>query len=313
MSWRWVAAGVLVALLVAGLAWRGRGAAPQAAAAVPVKSPPEVLGVGLLETTHEVPAAFEAAARIASLQVDEGERVKAGQLLGTLDPATPRRKLSVSEASRALARASVARAEADLERARVSKVSAARELARIDQLLAAAASTPAQRDQAEDRLSLTEAELRAAEAALTQAHEAERVALEGVQLQRQALADTRLVSPMDAVVVKRIREPGHFVAAGAPVFTLASIERLRVRAWVDETSLAALRPGQPARIELRSEPGRAYAGRVERVGRQADRQLHEVLVDVEVVEVPASYAFGQRADVHIAVGGERLARTGGPP
>lgn len=166
MSWRWVAAGVIVALLVAGLAWRGRRAAPQAAAAVPVRDPPEVLGVGLLETTHEVPAAFEAAGRIASLQVDEGERVKAGQLLGSLDPATPRRKLGVSEASRALARASVSRAEADLERARVSKVSAARELARIDQLLAAAASTPAQRDQAEDRLSLAEAELRAAQAAL---------------------------------------------------------------------------------------------------------------------------------------------------
>ena len=135
---------------------------------------------------------------------------------------------------------------------------------------------------------------------MQQARLQERSSQESVGLQRLALADTRILSPMDALVVKRLREPGHYVAAGAPVLTLVSTEKLWVRAWVDETALSALEPGLAALIEFRSEPGRDYPGRVDRIARQADRQVHEVLVDVEVLELPRSFAVGQRADVRIA-------------
>lgn len=303
---RWRAAAVLGAvLIVLGVVGARRvhasGTAAPPATRAPGRdaSPPEVLGVGLLESVQEVPAAFEAPGRIASLLVEEGELVKAGQLLGTLDPASPQRRLRVAEGSLALARASVARAAADLARARVARAGVDRELARVRQLTADGASPQATLDQAADRASLAESDERALAAGLAQAQEAERVARDGVEVQRQLLAETRLVSPMDALVVKRHREPGHFVAAGAPVLTLASTRKLWVRAWVDETALSGLRPGQPARIEFRAEPGVDYPGRVDRVGRQADRQLHEVLVDVEVLRVPARFALGQRADVHI--------------
>lgn len=313
----WPAAGVLVSLAIAGGVWRARRVAspPATCVAGPATVAREVLGVGLLETAREVPAAFEASGRVATLLVDEGATVKTGELLGSLDPATPQRKLSVSAATLSLAKASVSRAEADLEKARVAKVSAARELKRIDQLLSGGASTPAQHDQADDRLALAEVDFRAAGTALMQSRESANVARAGLVLQQQALSDTRLVSPMDAVVVKRHREPGHFVVAGAPVLTLASTAKLWVRAWVDETALAAIQPGQPARIEFRSQPGREYAGRVDRIAKQADRQVHEVLVDVEVLELPASYAFGERADVHIATSSVagRLARAGAAP
>jgi HlyD family secretion protein len=72
-----------------------------------------------------------------------------------------------------------------------------------------------------------------------------------------------------------------------------------ITAWVDETELARLAVDQPARVTFRSEPDAEYPGRVARVGREADRETREIVVDVRLSELPARWAVGQRADVYI--------------
>ena len=52
---------------------------------------------------------------------------------------------------------------------------------------------------------------------------------------------------------------------------------------------------------FRSEPGVAHAGVVARVGREADRETREIVVDVRVEKLPANWAVGQRAEVYIRV------------
>jgi HlyD family secretion protein len=86
-----------------------------------------------------------------------------------------------------------------------------------------------------------------------------------------------------------------------------STRKLWVRAWVDETSLGDLRVGQLAQVALRSHPAQVFPGRVDRIGRQADRQTHELLVDVELLQLPPGFAVGQRADVRISVAGKASA------
>jgi HlyD family secretion protein len=83
---------------------------------------------------------------------------------------------------------------------------------------------------------------------------------------------------------------------------LISTNELWIAAWVDETALAGLATGQVARVVFRSEPGRAYAGRVARLGREADRETREFLVEVRVESLPANWAVGQRAEVFIETG-----------
>jgi multidrug efflux pump subunit AcrA (membrane-fusion protein) len=109
---------------------------------------------------------------------------------------------------------------------------------------------------------------------------------------------SRLRSPIAGFVVRRPRSVGDFAQVGLPVFRVAD-RQLRVRAWVDESRLAELTQGQMARVILRSEPDASYAGKVTRVAREADRQTHEVLVDVELTRAPERFAIGQRADVFI--------------
>ena len=63
--------------------------------------------------------------------------------------------------------------------------------------------------------------------------------------------------------------------------------------------MARLAAGQAANVIFRSEPTRTYRGEVARLGRQADRETREFVVDVTVLELPENWAVGQRADVFI--------------
>jgi HlyD family secretion protein len=82
---------------------------------------------------------------------------------------------------------------------------------------------------------------------------------------------------------------------------LASMGEIWVSAWVDETEMARIHPDQPARVVFRSEAGKNYRGKVSRLGREADRETREFVVDVQVVTLPGNWAVGQRAEVYIEV------------
>ena len=55
-------------------------------------------------------------------------------------------------------------------------------------------------------------------------------------------------------------------------------------------------------MKFRSEPLREYPAKVTRLGREADRETREFVVDVQVLKLPQNWAVGQRADVRIELG-----------
>ena len=120
--------------------------------------------------------------------------------------------------------------------------------------------------------------------------------------QKEHLGFTEMRSPYDGLVTRRDRDPGGVVVPGASVLQLVATNEIWVSAWVDETAMAGLRAGQPARVVFRSEPGKRYAGEVARLGREADRETREFVVDVRVKELPENWTIGQRAEVFIETG-----------
>lgn len=262
----------------------------------------EVLGIGTLESDHQVPVAFEASGRVLTLAVDEGDVVAAGDLLGTLDVDDAIRDLDVSSSAARAASLDVDRAKAELERGRVAADLAARERARSDALFADNDIAAAVHDVAVEKDDGAKAAVRALEAAVRRAESSRDAAAGGRRIREASLADGRLVSPISGLVVSRGVEVGQVIGVGAPAFTIIATDALEIHAWVDETALGKLDLGQPARLAFRSDDGRTYPGRVARIGRAVDRQTHELLVDVAVLEAPRNFAIGQRADVWIEVG-----------
>jgi HlyD family secretion protein len=258
----------------------------------------EVFGTGLLESVNMVDLGFDLPGRITALSVDEGDTIEVGQVLGEIDGSELEGQLGVADANRALAELSAARAKADIERTLALRDRARADLDRAERLVGVGAMAASERDALATRVSTAEADYRAALAARAQLSQSVTVAKKSRGVTETLASRSRLRSPIAGFVVRRPRSVGDFAQVGLPVFRVAD-RQLRVRAWVDESRLAELTQGQMARVILRSEPDASYAGKVTRVAREADRQTHEVLVDVELTRAPERFAIGQRADVFI--------------
>ncbi len=236
---------------------------------------------------RQVQLSFNASERIAAVVVEEGDRVRQGQLVARLHTSRlePQLAQAVAQAAAqrqvvarlrngsrpeeiAQARANVESAQADLAHAQqhyqrlksASEVSAGRAVRQQDVDSARAALQVAEAKFAVNQKALDLAligprkeDIAQAEAQL-QANEAQ------VVLLRQHLADARLEAPVNAVVRARLMEPGEMASPQSPVLSLAVTDPKWVRAYVAEPDLGKIRPGMSASVAVDSYPDRRFAG-----------------------------------------------------
>ncbi|MCU7553336.1 efflux RND transporter periplasmic adaptor subunit [Alteromonas sp. ASW11-19] len=177
---------------------------------------------GLVESPQRTDIAFERSGLLASMNVEEGDEVTAGQPLATLDLA----RLNAREAE---LQATLARAEAD---ARLAELT----VERLRTLTAQQVESAQRLDEAKARLAASNAQL--AEVA---------AALESLQVERNK---SRLEAPFAGTITARYVDRGTVVDAGTPVVRLSSREALQVRfALPADTALAAT-PGTTLRVKV---------------------------------------------------------------
>ncbi len=261
----------------------------------------EVLGTGTLEARVGATVGPKMAGLIARVTADQGDRVKAGDTLIYLEDADYKQQVGVAEADVAAAAAAIDRLRAEQQRAEAVRSQAALTHQRQEQAAAANASSQQELAKTAEALAIADAELARAVAALVEGQRALTTAERLLDYQRVRLHDTTIEAPFDALVVRRDRDAGDVVTAGSSVLRLASLDEMWITAWVDETELSRLAEGQPARVVFRSEPEVEYRGVVARLGREADRETREIVVDVRVDRLPDTWALGQRAEVYIGV------------
>lgn len=297
-SWKFALAAAAVAVAVYFVRFR-----PVAVEAYPVRTATvqaEVLGTGTLEARRTVTVSSKIAGRLATLPVDQNDRIALGQLLATLDDGDLRQQMEVASAALEAVRAAIPRTEAEVARAEAVLTQAKVDFERTQQLFTKKAASGDELDKSRERLDVAAADVRRGEAAKTEAEHQVAAASRTLQYHQERLADTRLASPFDnGLVLIRYREAGDVVVPGTAIMDLACLDEMWVSAWVSESAMASLAVGQTARVVFRSEPERSYPGQVVRLARQADRETREFLVDVQVAELPAHWAVGQRAEVYI--------------
>lgn len=298
----WNGLKVAVALGVAGIAMYWMRFAPVPVTDFVVKPgliSAEVMGTGTLEARISATISPKISGRIVAVLVDQGDRVDAGQVLFRLDDSDLKRQVEIAENTLTSSHRAVERQHAEIERAAASLSLARIEYRRVEELIPKESATSIELDRVTESLHIAEADLRRAEAALAESTSQVAVAESTVDYQRARLADTVVTAPFGGLIAHRDRDPGAVVVPGAGVLLLLSLDELWIRAWVDETEMARLQPEQPARVSFRSEPGKSYPGHVTRLGREADRETREFLVDVRVDALPENWAVGQRAEVYI--------------
>ncbi len=259
----------------------------------------EVVGTGTLEARVQTVVSTKIPGRILDMRVDQGDDVRAGQALLTLDDSEFRQQVEIARSALDAARATVERMQADAVRSQAILEQSRIEYRRRESLFASKSIAANEIDKRKEELKVAEADVEKTRAAVLEARKNLVVAQNTVDYHLARLNDTRIAAPFDGLIVRRDRDPGDVVVPGTSIFLLISTRSLWVRAWVDETEMQRLAEGQPADVAFRAEPAAVYLGKVVRIGRETDRETRELLVDVEVERLPQLWSVGQRADVFI--------------
>lgn len=301
---------LLVPALVVGLAlvvaagvgyWHfGRAVAVPIVEAAQGAVAQRIVGPGTLQARVPVTLAARITATVQQVKVDIGDEVKRGQALVLLDDRDLAAKRGVVGSQQTAlarnvdaARASVAKAQAELELARSKQQ-------RDTELLRSGFVSQAVLDGAD-------AALRAAQASLDNARAAHAARLaDASALSHEAryadtvLSFTRIVAPMDGVIIARQAEVGTTVVPGSTLLRMVDPATLWVAMSVDESVLARVQIGQAASIRMRS--GELLPGKVARITHQSDAATRELEVNIAFDKPPARFAIDQEAQVSVDTG-----------
>jgi multidrug efflux system membrane fusion protein len=185
--------------------------------------------------------------------LDEGDHVKRGMVLARLRDADYRVKLEQARAQLIQANAAENQSKQDLDRA--------------NKMFAGSAMPKSTLDGAENKAAGVSAQRRAAE---LQVQEAE-----------LALADCALTAPLDAVVLKRMVEPGNLVGPGSPGFILANNSSMKVTFGVPDVMLDKVKVETRLDVSVEAVGDGSFSGQVNRVAAAADPKTR--LFEIEVL------------------------------
>lgn len=218
-----------------------------------------VEAAGVIEPIRTVELKSKASGEILELGADTGDTVQAGALLVRIDPRIPRNRLDQALAQQKAAQAKLTNARSQLERGAKLRENAWINPADYDKLVLDAATA--------------EAELVAA-----------RVAVENARI---ALEDTEVRAPVDGTILGKRVERGQVISSpttdvggGTLLMSMADLDRVQVRARVDETDIGKLAPGMQAQISVASFPGRRFTGTIEKIEPQATVEQNVTLFPV---------------------------------
>ena len=220
--------------------------------------------VGEIVARDTLTASFPAGGRIASVEVEQGDKVAAGAVLARMESVQQEQALRAAEAGVATAQADYRQAQADLERQNA--------------LIVRGATTRIARDSAEDARTISEGVLAQAQADFDQA--------------RKALEDTVLLAPAAAEVTNRMGEPGQVLGAAQPVVKLAIGTALDAVFDVPEALLTTETHSETIQLDLLDTVGEGFSGTVREVSPLVDASTGTVEVTVSVQNAPARASYG---------------------
>lgn len=293
---RWIVAGVLGLLVVAGLAGTqlrgglklGFAAAEKKKETPPlafaqtdiVRLTPQKLNVelsmpGSVQAMTQATVRSKVSAEVQRVPVREGDRISAGQVIVEFDTAQLRQQLAERTATLESARAQLAQTE------RTRQANA--------QLVKQSFISQNAFDTADDAYRAQAAAVQAATAQLAQT--------------RLLLDDAVVRAPIGGFVARRHVQPGEKVAFDAPLLHIVDLAQLEVQAQAPVADVTQIARGAEVEVEVEGI-GRPYRGRIDRINPTAEAASRMISVYVTLANEDAKLRGGMFARVKMHVGGD---------
>ena len=243
-----------------------------------------VVATGKVEPITKVEIKSKASGIVKKLYVEYGDRVKAGQVLAELDKDEIEAQVRSQKAQLESAESNLHAADADYERSKVDALGVdvptlkraydrAKSMAK-DGVVSQSALDDAQRayEMAVNKQSVAQAQVTVNKAKVAQAHADVQKAQATLSQLEEQLSYTTIVSPIDGIVLSRDVEVGDAVSSilvlgssATLVMTLGDTSQVYVKGKVDESDIAKVYLGEPARIKVESFKDKTFDGKVTKI------------------------------------------------
>ena len=209
--------------------------------------------------TNTIIVSSQAKGKLLLLEVEEGQKLTAGKLIGIIDTTQLdlQRQLVISQQKSINGR--TVDPNPEIEVLQLQRANINREKQRIEKLVSAKAATPKQLDDINGELKVVNQKIIAA-------RDNAKVANRGILSQRDPfdaqinlinaqIADSYVYNPIDGTVINKLTEPSEIVGFGTPLYTIADMSKLMLRAYTDAITLQGVKLGDIVTVKVDGQDG----------------------------------------------------------
>lgn len=256
----------------------------------------------------EVTVSAEVSGKLLSFSVREGAEVRAGEVLGQVDSVSlylTRLQLEQEIAALESSRPDTA---AQLDVMRIQLENARHELDRLSRLLESDAATQKQYDDTEASVTVLEKQLISTESSLKRSLAGIEARIAGLKIQMEQTDDMlsrcRITSPVDGTVLSRYAHAGELASAGKPLFKVADLKHMFLRAYFTSGQLKDVALGQEVAVTADFGGGnvREYAGKVSWISAKSEFTPKSIQTDNDRENLVYAVKIAVENDGYIKIG-----------
>ena len=256
--------------------------------------PDVVEATGTVRAALSAQLASQVMGTITRVNVHEGDRVRRGEVLVSIDEAQQQATYAGAKAGLQASQQSIAAADADYALAEST-------MQRYQMLYDKTSVSPQEYDEVKTRLVAAKARRDAAQAGRTQAEA-------GVSQAGTAMSFTKVRAPFDGMVIARLAEPGAMAVPGVPLLTIDNPSHFRLEAQVDESKIGAVRLRESVPVVIDSLGDQPITGKVVQIVPAADPGSRTFTVKIDLPANPqmrtglfgrARFACGQHDAISV--------------
>lgn len=217
--------------------------------------------------SDEITISAEANGKLMAFAVEEGRTITPGENVGLIDTSQLFIQKMRLQAAIASVRSKTMDVESEIAVYREQKANLEREYARVQKLFESEAATQKQVDDLKGQLDVVNKQLNAAETRLRRTNGGILSEIEPLNWQIKQLEDqirkSQIINPVDGIVIAKYVEKDEVVGFGIPLYKIANLKKVFLRAYISETQLASVKVGQSVQVLIDDQnDGKEYSGTV---------------------------------------------------
>jgi HlyD family secretion protein len=231
-------------------------------------------GYGNFEAT-EILISAEGTGKIINFEAEEGDKIAKNQILGYIDTVQLQLQKEQIEASIFAVTSKVRDVQVEVNVLTERKNAILKDKARLQRLYADSAATLKQMDDINSQLDILDKQIDATRKGLTTTNSGILAEIKPLQIRLKQIEDQlekcKIKSPITGTILSKFAEEGEFTIIGKPLFKVAELDNLIMKAYISETQLSQVKIGKDITVNIDSKSSsKSFSGRIMSIAEQAE-------------------------------------------